>query len=156
MPTQSEDDPRASRKTNELNETLKRALATGETPFGLTSFGVRRIVRQELEEQAVMAGRSAATPQPDMAPALTHSPDFRYVSIKEAGQNRRAAVDAYIEEVFRTIAKRITRTDIWKSARYKTRTEFERWQRNDPTDRRKNKTADERFTRILTEKPHLK
>jgi len=68
--------------------------------------------------------------------------------------NRRLAVDAYIEEVFNRTGKRITRTDIWKSARYKSRTEFERWERNDPKN--PNRTAHQRFTRILTEKPHLK
>ncbi len=63
------------------------------------------------------------------------------------------AVDAYIEEVYRQTGKRITRTDIWKSARYKSRTEFERWQR---CDARATSAAHERFTRILAEKPHLK
>jgi hypothetical protein len=70
------------------------------------------------------------------------------------GEARRAAVDAYIGEVFRQTGKRITRTDIWKTVRYKTRTEFERWERNDPKN--PNKTADARFRKILTEKPHLK
>jgi hypothetical protein len=70
------------------------------------------------------------------------------------GTGRRAAVDAYIEEVFRRTGKHITRKDIWRHARYKTRTEFERWERNDA--KRPNKTAHKRFTRILTEKPHLK
>ena len=70
------------------------------------------------------------------------------------GGDRRASVDAYIEEVFSRTRKRITRTDIWKSARYKSRTEFERWERNDLEH--PNKTAHQRFTRILTEKPHLK
>ncbi|MGP8244160.1 MAG: hypothetical protein ACLQVN_06540 [Bryobacteraceae bacterium] len=69
------------------------------------------------------------------------------------GADRRAAVDAYIEDVFNQTKKRITRTDIWKSARYKSRTEFERWERQ---DRRATKAANERFTRVLTEKPHLK
>jgi hypothetical protein len=50
--------------------------------------------------------------------------------------------------------KRITRTDIWKSARYKNRTEFERWERQDA--RRPNRAAHERFTQILNEKPDLK
>ncbi len=68
--------------------------------------------------------------------------------------DRRAAVDAYIEDVFNQTKKRITRTDIWKSARYKSRTEFERWERNDLEH--PNKTANQRFTRILAEKPHLK
>jgi hypothetical protein len=67
---------------------------------------------------------------------------------------RRAAVDAYIDEVFQKTGKRITRTNIWRHARYKTRTEFERWQRNDLKN--PNQAAHERFTRILTEKPHLK
>jgi hypothetical protein len=66
---------------------------------------------------------------------------------------RRMAVQAYIVEVFEKTEKRITRTDIWKSARYKTRTEFERWQRNDP---KATRSANERFTRLLMEKPHLK
>jgi hypothetical protein len=70
-----------------------------------------------------------------------------------SGTDRRKAVDAYIEEVFDRMGKRITRTDIWKSARYKSRTEFERWERN---DHRATKTAHQRFTRILSEKPHLK
>jgi hypothetical protein len=68
---------------------------------------------------------------------------------------RHAAVDAYIEEVFQKTGKVIKRSDIWRQARYKTRTEFERWQRNDQEN--PNKTAHERFTRIIfIEKPHLK
>jgi hypothetical protein len=66
---------------------------------------------------------------------------------------RRRAVDDYIAEVLKKTGKRITRTDFWKAARYKTRTEFERWQRNDP---RTTRTANERFIRLLREKPHLK
>ena len=80
-------------------------------------------------------------------------------SPKAAGRNpglvdRRAMVDAYISEVFAKTGKRITRTDIWQTANYKSRTEFERWERNDP--KRPNKSADENFNRILREKPHLK
>jgi len=66
---------------------------------------------------------------------------------------RRKAVEAYIAEVFDKTGKRITRADIWKSARYKDRTDFERWQRNDP---RATKSANERFSKLLKEKPHLK
>jgi hypothetical protein len=66
---------------------------------------------------------------------------------------RRNAIDAYMEEVFRLKAKRITRTDIWRAVHYKTRTEFERWERD---DKRATKAAHERFTRMLSEKPHLK
>ncbi|HLN02701.1 MAG TPA: hypothetical protein VK335_25655 [Bryobacteraceae bacterium] len=69
-------------------------------------------------------------------------------------KQRRALVNSYIDEVFRETKKHITRKDIWQSARYKTRTEFERWER---ADRRATKTSNERFTRLLTvEKPHLK
>jgi hypothetical protein len=71
----------------------------------------------------------------------------------ENNTDRRAAVDSYIEEV-RKAGQRITRTTIWKFAGYKSRTEFERWERNDLDH--PNKAADGRFTRILTERPHLK
>ena len=63
-------------------------------------------------------------------------------------------VDAYIEEILAKTGKKIRRTDIWKSVGYKTRTEFERWQRRDPA--KVNKAADERFTKLLAKKPHLK
>jgi hypothetical protein len=69
-------------------------------------------------------------------------------------KNRRAMVDAYIEEVRSKKKKRITRKDIWSEAGYQTRTEFERWERRDP--KHANRSADEYFTRILREKPHLK
>jgi hypothetical protein len=63
-------------------------------------------------------------------------------------------VDAYIEEVRREKGKRITRKDIWSKAGYTSRTEFERWERRDA--KHPNQVADEIFTRILREKPHLK
>jgi hypothetical protein len=71
----------------------------------------------------------------------------------ETRASRRQAIDRYIDEVWEKKRKRITRTNIWKEGRYATRTEFERWERCDP---RATKTADERFRRILREKPHLK
>jgi len=54
--------------------------------------------------------------------------------------------------------RRITRTDIWRKAAYKTRTEFERWEScfYEKHGKPPNKTAHEVFTRILAEKPHLK
>ena len=72
--------------------------------------------------------------------------------------DRRAAVEAYIDEVFATTGKRITRTDIWKKAGDKSRAEFERWESHwyEKHGRKPNKAANRRFTRILTEKPHLK
>jgi hypothetical protein len=68
-------------------------------------------------------------------------------------QQRRAAVDAYIEEIFDKTGERITRSNIWKKVGYKDRSDFERWERNDP---KATKAAHDRFTRILFEKPHLK
>lgn len=76
-------------------------------------------------------------------------------SLQVKPTNRRAMVDAYIEEVLREKRKRITRKEIWTMAGYKSRTEFERWERQD--SKHPNKSAEERFTRILRdEKPHLK
>ena len=66
---------------------------------------------------------------------------------------RRAQVDEYIDEVLRVKKKRIFRTTFWKAAGYRGATEFERWQRNDP---RSTEEYDRVFTRVLTEKPHLK
>jgi hypothetical protein len=68
--------------------------------------------------------------------------------------DRRAAVDAYIAAVYAKTGEHITRTSIWKSAGYKSRSEFEKWERNDP--KRRNMTADMRFRQILAKKPHLK
>ena len=69
-------------------------------------------------------------------------------------ENRKALVGAYIEEVFKKTGKRITKSDIWSKAGYTTRTEFERWERQDR--KHLNNAADENFTRLLREKPHLK
>jgi hypothetical protein len=67
---------------------------------------------------------------------------------------RRALVDGYIDEVFKSTGKRLTRKSIWQAVGYKTRAEFERWER---CDERATATASERFVRLLTvEKPHLK
>jgi hypothetical protein len=77
----------------------------------------------------------------------------RVASQDPIAAKRRAWVDAYIREVFLVKKKRITRSDIWKAAGYKEATAFERWQRN---DHRSSKSDDRAFTRVLTEKPHLK
>jgi hypothetical protein len=83
---------------------------------------------------------------------VSGEPGVSVASGKPTG--RRAIVDAYIEEVFRKKGERITRKDIWRQAGYQTRTEFERWERQD--QRYPNQTADENFSRVLREKPHLK
>ena len=69
-------------------------------------------------------------------------------------RRRRAAIDAYIEEVHQKTGKKITRTAIWREAGYKTRTALERWERNDL--KRRSVRADDKFTQILKSKPHLK
>ena len=75
------------------------------------------------------------------------------IGVLGTAEERRAAVNAYIAEVYAKTEKIITRQDIWKSARYQTRSEFERWQR---CARNVSKGTHERFVRILTDKPHLK
>ncbi len=82
------------------------------------------------------------------------SPTRRGASKGKARNDNKAAVDEYIAEVLEKTEKKITKKDIWVSAGYSTRTEFERWQRNDP--KRRNPSAAAKFKKILTEKPHLK
>lgn len=117
-------------------------------------FGVNSAWLGEAKQQccALALRKRAAT----LEASEGESPRLPVVAPKGAngnGADRRALVDAYIAEVFEKTGKRITRTDIWKHARYRSRTEFERWERG---DHRATKTAHERFTGILTEKPHLK
>jgi hypothetical protein len=73
---------------------------------------------------------------------------------KRKPEDHRAMVNTYIAEVLDKTGKRITRKDIWRKAGYKSRTEFERWERQDAA--RPNRAAAEAFNRILREKPHLK
>jgi hypothetical protein len=109
---------------------------------------------KRLEQGETPTGKSQKSTKPRGSPSIIGGlPKDAIVRMKPATA-RREAVDAYIEEIFSQTGKRITRTEIWKWARYKTRTEFERWERNDPKN--PNKVAHERFMRILWEKPHLK
>ena len=71
-----------------------------------------------------------------------------------AGRSYYEVAEIGDRKVFTLTEQRITRTDIWKHAQYKSRTEFERWQRSDPKN--PNASADQAFSRILREKPHLK
>jgi hypothetical protein len=106
-------------------------------------------VEEELnkhEQEWLTKARERIAPQPETV-SVTGLAD------KRVPTDRRKAVDDYINEVFHRTKKMITRTDIWKSAGYKTRTEFEKWERRDP--KKQNMTANVRLTRILAEKPHL-
>lgn len=101
---------------------------------------------QESEETPAYRATEAASNPGELGGG---EPTEREGTVKET---RRAAVNSYIQEVLAQTGKRITRTDIWKKAGYRSRTEFERWQRG---DKRANKAADKNFNRILTDKPHL-
>ena len=83
------------------------------------------------------------------------SAELKVSTVERKSGNHRTMVKAYIEEVRVKKSKRITRKDIWTAAGYQTRTEFERWERQDPKN--PNQAANKIFTRILcVEKPHLK
>lgn len=104
-------------------------------------------------EHLTLQGNAKTTqPNVDSKPLISAPGKAEVAEDKFA--DRRAMVDAYIEEVLSKMGKRITRKDIWSAAGYKSRTEFERWERQD--SKRPNEAADERFTQILCEKPHLK
>lgn len=113
-------------------------------------------VQQRLNErkffwvaEALKTAREAAVAQSDSQPCRAGDPRPRASGSKE----RRAAVDSYLAEASVRTGRRLTRTDFWKEAGYKTRTEFERWQRNDP---RATAAAARAFERILKNKPHCR
>ena len=95
-----------------------------------------------MQERAQVAGAQFA---PDDQPRTSISLD--------SPEGRKAAVDAYIQEVLDKTGLKITRKDIWEKVGYKDASEFERWQR---CDKRASRTAHERFTAVLREKPHLR
>jgi hypothetical protein len=98
----------------------------------------------------LMEDSSAGQPAVDIFKPATPG---RSTATNEVARRRRALVDAYIEHESRRTGTRTTRTAIWKSCGYKSRTEFERWERNDP---RATKTAQQRFTTLLEKKLPLK
>ena len=85
------------------------------------------------------------------AAAARERTDTDAVDRNSIASERRRAVDEYIAEG-RIQGIPITRKAIWQKAGYKSRTEFERWERN---DRRATATADRYIRRVLEEKPHL-
>ena len=107
--------------------------------------------RQQPVEEEV--GATGVNP-PQSEPAEATGQAVEAVGESTVGSERRAAVDAYIAEVLSRTGRQITRTDFWVAAGYKSRSEFERWERNDP--KRPNKAAHKAFSRVLSEKPHLK
>ena len=128
---------------------VKRPAATGNLDVNRANRALQE-GQQALERLAAIreslsseASDSAQKPEPPQ-PADIMDGENR------AGTDQRAAVDAYIEEVFQETGKRITRTDIWRGAGYRDRTEFQRFQRDDPHVTR---SARNNFSRILKMDP---
>lgn len=127
--------------------------------------GVRHNVVNDsavIDDSNVASIREQRKAKPEMTPELSERSDHpakrarSRISKKEKdpiAAERETAIQAYRDEVFEKTGKRITQTSIWKSAGYKHRAEYERWKRNHP---RATRTADERFTRLLKNKPHIK
>src|SRR5262249_25657642 len=113
--------------------------AVEKTLAALVKEGTNRARSAELERLQVLGGMKTESSNAGKSTRPNGGPSANGTN---GGMDRRAAVDAYIEEVYKRTGKHITRTDIWKSARYKSRTEFERWERNDPDH--PNKTAHQR------------
>ncbi len=65
-------------------------------------------------------------------------------------QTTRQRIDSFIAVVFDATGAKIQRADIWKVAGYKDRTEFHRFQRDDP---KTTKAARANFDRVLALKP---
>ena len=131
----------AGRKSHWTTEAMAAARIASTT-----SFDVRDSQANDLR-----LANSTTEPQQNESSGEDRTPALK---AENSISGRRAAVDAYIAEVGEKTGKQITRADIWRRARFKTRTEFERWER---CDRRATATADQRFTNIiLVEKPHLK
>jgi hypothetical protein len=61
-------------------------------------------------------------------------------------RNRRKLVNDFIARVGEAAGRNVTRTDIWKVAGYKSRKDFEQWQRRDP---KTTQSAEEHFARVL-------
>ena len=171
-----EDPERARAKPHDEKKAAGHAWAAGSenllTGVGGIEYEDAETFQRRNEALLELAPRSDETvlaPRPDgkrgLIRRLQDAADFydKLAAIRERNAqekrtpnpaNRRAAVDAYIQDVLERTGKKITRADFWKAAGYKTRTEFERWQRSDT--KHENKAADANFTRVLTKKPHLK
>jgi hypothetical protein len=115
-----------------------------------------RLERQALEQSHPgSTGGSTGTGANQAEGSIVQNSEKTTQTVESKSTDRKALVKAYIEEVRAKKSKRITRKDIWTAAGYQTRTEFERWERQDPKN--PNKAANDTFTRILCiEKPHLK
>jgi hypothetical protein len=128
----------AARNSKEFRK-LEKAIADVQTEMQDNRTGADRLRTGEQQAESSRAQNSATSAQ----------------GVASKSTNHRALVDAYIQEVRTKKGKRVTMKEIWSAAGYNSRTEFERWVRQDP--KHPNKAADETFTRLLcVEKPHLK
>ena len=167
----------------EWHAVQSRRLALAESAGAMITTTARAPVSTDSADLPVLAGTSTvdhapfspvvatttmtARPTPGDEVATAATPDMRasdnakpVQAVPERAaldlrtrEARRAAVDAYIAEVYAKTERRIRRKDIWQKARYETRSEFERWQR---CASNASEGSHERFVRILTDKPHLK
>jgi hypothetical protein len=99
-----------------------------------------------LEAEGVSASPSATEAEGGDPVIANSTPE----SAVTGGQDRRAAVDAFIEKCFSGPQVRVTRTMIWRSLGYKYRSEFERWENNHV---RATKRSAENFARVLSMPP---
>jgi hypothetical protein len=124
------------KKVRQSHEWLALAKAIAKAQRNTT--GVGRLRTGEKQAESPHAQNSEGKKPSEVKPASPHE-----------------LVEDYIQEVLAKTGKRITKKEIWTAAGYNSRTEFERWERQD--GKRPNSAAHETFTRMLTvEKPHLK
>jgi hypothetical protein len=105
----------------------------------------------EFRALAREAAEGASIEQQRAAP-----PDEGKSVSKDGSVDRVALVNAYKDEYYAKIGKRLSDKSIWKTAGYTESTEFRRWRDRD-AKYQPNEIADINFMRLLTvEKPHLK
>lgn len=120
-----------------------------------TSVAVKQIMSAlALRDALPASSKNQSDPREASQARKEGSAAIAELSLENEPTNRRALVNRYIQEVLQKTGKRITRKDIWKTAGYHSRTEFERWERQDA--KRPNSTAHVNFMRVLSEKTHLK
>jgi hypothetical protein len=87
------------------------------------------VVTRSTPAEIPSAGPSGV--ESDQSPAIPiDQPAAAQTDKDRIKMERRRAVDAYVAEC-RKAGIKTTRVDIWKKAGYRSRIEFERWQRND-------------------------
>jgi hypothetical protein len=140
---------------DELAQSVSEIATNGLVTDGTQKPGV------ESSKRAVEVGFEKTGPSSEKEPSAnepTQTAVGPAMNDKNRGTDRRKAVDAYIAEVYSRTGKRITRTDIWKSLHYKSRTEFERWESRwyEKMGKKPNAAENRRITDFLREKPHSK